>query len=69
MDSVQAGRPLTLVSLLPHEQKVRPRDAESHHLQRSVGLDIFITFPSLSTDVSDARRGEETPQQYRAHQV
>lgn len=47
MDSVQTGRPLTLVSLLPHEQKVCPHDAESHRLHQLVPVDVFSTFPSL----------------------
>lgn len=47
MDSVQAGRPLTLVSLLPHEQKVCARDAESHRLHQLLRVDVFNTFPFL----------------------
>lgn len=69
MDSVQAGRPLTLVSLLPHEQKVCACDAASRRLHQLVRADVFNTFPFLQTDVCDARLGEETPQQYGTHQV
>lgn len=47
MDSVQAGRPLTLVSLLPHEQKVCPCHAQSQRLHRLIDADIFFTFPPL----------------------
>lgn len=47
MDSVQAGRPLTLVSLLPHEQKVCTCDAVSHRLHQLVRVDVFNTFPFL----------------------
>lgn len=63
MDSVQAGRPLTLVSLLPHEQKVCPCHAESRRLDRRIYAEVFLTFPSFSqTDVGDARLAEQTPQ-------
>lgn len=49
MDSVQAGRPLTLVSLLPHEQKVCACDAESHRPHQLVPFPFPFpnTFPFL----------------------
>lgn len=75
MESVQSGRPLILVSLLPHEQKVwHPTDIcvwiYNRHTGSIIGIDFSLaSFFTPCTDVSDARLGEETPEQHGADQI
>lgn len=70
MESVQSGRPLTLVSLLPHEQKVRLLRRVFFfclYVPQLIASSFAFVIFRLLPDVSDARAGDEASQQHRAH--